>query len=303
MEAETFTGQARRSGWQWVAAGLTIAPVLLGVPALLMPGLFLPAPSDGLPWGLAILPLYAVPVVAAWWASRAEAPRAPLGLVAVLAWTAVAHVPSAAASLVAALADVTGLADGASPAAPGLALPAIAILIVMGAAWKALRIRGDAAVLRVRAGRVALRRSRRVAAAAIVVWGLASAGWAAGRLVVGLPAAVELSGAVWPPRGLALAVLVVVLVTIAAFVWRRDTLAVVPAALVVTATAVHRAGVSTVALLTDGQPLMAPGAMVQPPGSGPELLVQLVGAALVTGTTARLVLVARGVWRQHAVRA
>lgn len=278
----------QRSRWQWVVAVLTAAPALLAVPALL--GVSGDVGPGGVPVALAGIGLYgAVPLVAAWLATRRDAPRAPVGLAMVATWAVVGHVAPLWALLAATSAGLVGL-DGALAslvAPPGAAVPLVTLL----GAVHAVRVRDDPR-------RVHVPRWPKATAVAIVGWVLALAAPALWPVLRSLPAAQQPVEPLATGGG-ASVLLLVGLGAIAWFVARRDTLLIVPAAVVVAAVAVLTSLGHAAAVLTASAPAGEPAVAGRIPESGLVVGVEVITAGALAAATWRLALAARDAWRQQ----
>lgn len=291
VDGQTAVMQPWRSPWQMMAAGLVVAPVVIALGGMTLQAVLSGTAPDGWASALIGLPLYgAVPVLAAWLAPRADAPRAPLGLVMVATWAAVVHLPNMATWVVPTSADLLGLTEHNPSLLGGLATTAVVLMLV--ATRQALTARGDSSRLQIPVPRTA-------AAASIVLWAVASAGWRLAHLPAWSGEAPQFPAALWSDRLVALLALMVVLMVIAAAVRRCDSLMVVPATLVVTVIAVWTSLVNTSVLLTDNRPLMGPAGAAQIPDSNVGLVLQLAAAAVLTVATVRLSTTARVAWRHH----
>lgn len=294
MDGQTDVIQPRRSPWQTVAAGLAVAPVVVALGGMTLEAVLSgTAPDD---WASALigLPLYgAVPVIAAWLATRPDALPASLGLVMVATWAAVVHLPNTTTWVVSTSAHLLGLTEHNPSLLGGLATTAVALMLV--ATRQALTARGDSPRLQVPVPRTA-------AATGIVLWAVASAGWRLVHLPAWSGEAPQFPAALWSDRLVALLALMVVLMVIAAAVGRWDTLMVVPVTLVVTVIAVWTSLVNTSVLLTDNRPLMGPAGTAQIPDSSVGLVLQLAAAAVLTMATVRLTTTAPVAWRNHQPR-
>jgi hypothetical protein len=239
--------------WERAAAGLAAAGALAWLVSRLLGG------SPGLGQAPGVVTNVAVPAVATWWAARRPAPHAPMGLAAVAAWGAAFHLPTVLAAIV-----LPGLA-GAEPAVAstlGHLVPsglAVAALVV---ALLALRARGDRRPLGAPG-------ARKAAAGAVVLWGIAKA---AASVVASRGAAMSPAAS---PAGPLLALLVIVV--IAAVMWRHDGITVKAAVVVVTIGAVMRVvgALSTAAALGGA--------------TGLAVAVSAVGAAVLVVAAFRLV--------------
>lgn len=247
--------------WRWLAVGLaTVAVVVFvlgagGRPALGDPG---------------VVSWIVVPAVGVWLTARRDGPRTSLGLSTLAAWGMVFHAPALLMMPLLVVAEPPG---GDEWVAALLALGWRGLPVVVAVvALLALRARGDRYVLGF-AGR------RRAAALGIALWGLAGIGV----LLVGLDDWAVLS----PDGGMAVILFggMVVLLAVAAVVWRRDRLTVVPAVLVVT---VH-------ALMTLVQSLVshppAPGTPYPTVGAF-GVVVQTAALAVLMAAAVRLTLAA-----------
>lgn len=285
MEAEADAPPSRpqRSRWQWVVAALTGAPALLAVPTVLA------AAGDDVPGGLPVallgVVLYgAVPLAAAWLATRADAPWAPVGLAMVATWAVVGHLSPLRALLAVNPARLVGV-DGALAALiapPGAAVPVVTLL----GAVHAVRVRADPR-------RIHIPTWPAVTAAAIAGWALSVTLPALAPVLRSLPAAQQ---PVEPLAGGASPLLLMGLGAIAWFVGRKDTLLIVPAAVVVTAIAVLTSLGHAAALLTSAT-VGEPAARISV--SGPVVGVQVAVAGALAAATWRLALAARDAWCQQ----
>lgn len=274
MEPETRTVTTAWSEWQrWAAALAAVAAVFgaVGTVANSASGSLAEAILAG-----AAAPLYAVvPGVGAWWASRRDGPRAPLGLALVATWVAVAHLPSTLGSVV----------GGGTRALGANLIPVGMVAATLVAALLALRDRGD----RHRLTRPGL---RRFTAAAIALWALAATGFPLLRQLL------------WPARSDALPlwlwtshlVGLLVLLSIAAVMWRRASLTMVPAAVVVTAAALWTVVAHGVTRATDVGPQGALPPLGNPAGSEGGLALELAAIAVLIAATTRLTLVTHTGW-------
>lgn len=290
MSAHTDAASSRRSAWQWVAGGVAAAPALVTVAGVAVQVAVAAGPPDDWATGLSLLPLYGVvPLAAGWLATRADAPRAPIGLVAVATWAAVVQLPNASAPALSAAAGLLGLTDHTAAVTDSLP-PLLWTAVMLLAARRALRARADR--------RLTAPMPRAGAAAAIALWAVVAVGWPPAWIQgwagpTGGPVAAPL--AAWAPASLAL---LIVLAVVAVIVWRRDSLLVVPAAVVVTAHAVWVSLVDAVTAWT-GYELTVPVSATVASESGVGRAAQIVAAAVLAAATARLTLAAVTAWRSR----
>lgn len=275
MEPETLPGSTSWSEWQRWAPALAAVGAVFGAVGTVA-GLASGSVTEAI-LASAAAPLYAVvPGVGAWWASRQDGPRAPLGLALVATWVVVTHVPLTIGSVV-----------GGGTRALGEGLIPVAVLgATLMAALLALRGRGDR-------HRLAFPGRRRVAGAAIALWALAATGVPLLRHLL-LPAGSE----ALPPRLWASHLLgLLVLLGMAAVVWRRASLTVVPVAVVVTLSALWTVLAHSVTLAAD----IGPHGRLPPSGniasSEGGFALEVAAAGILVAATTRLALAARTAWR------
>lgn len=288
--------ESKRSGWQWVVGVLAALSALAGLERLER---LLVNPVDVVDEGGPLLLLVGgadaaltlgLPLVVAWLATRRDAPRAPIGLAMAATLAGVALVASLGEA-VAELAD-----PGPRPGAFGVPLleapllGAVIPLVMLLAAVHAGRVRDDPR-------RLALARWPKVVAAAIVVWTLVSAAPVLGSMPTTQQPSVPLAAS-----GVGALVGLAGLGVIAWFVGRSHTVLVVPAAVVVTVTAMVVSLANAAAVLADAVPRTEAARAIPFALGGPAVAGQLAAAALLTAATTRLAVAARAAWRQRPVR-
>lgn len=228
--------------------------------------------------GSGLLVHLGVVVVGVWLASQREAPRVSLGLGVIASWGWL-HLLELRGGLSWLLAGES-LSFGISVlVAVGLALAASAVALL------ALRDRGERYSLGI-PGR------RQATAGAIALFGLALLGSFLVRFDPGLEVPESLAASALPRPSLGGPLLtLIILMVIAAVVWRSDRLSVVPAPIVVTATGMAIALSSIFALVT------GPGAGAM--NNAAILFLEVGAVAVLAATTALLAKAARASWQSQ----
>lgn len=265
---------AARSRWQWLAAGLAGAPALVTLIALLVTLLFGSFSLEQLTRGALTVPVLAVTLAGAWLAAQRDGPRAPLGLATVATLAAVVSLPRALEAVV-----VAGPLS--SRLFPDMVVPLGLAGATLAAALLALHARGE----RYRLGRARLRRA---VAGAMALWALASAGAPLAGQSLAPSHAQSLATQAWVAHLLT----PLVVLAIAAVAWHRDSLTVVPAALVTTVDALWSAATHALSLTMDLAPYpLAPSLVV---ATQPGVAFEAFAAVVLTVATVRLTVVTPG---------
>lgn len=264
--------EGRRALWgKWLAVGLAVASAGVWlVEGLLEPlstvagGLTLTRVARDLP-GLLIQ--VAVPAVGVWLATRRDGPRVSLGLAVIAAWGAVYHLAPQLALL---MANIPGVHVGGAPGPLTYVLGTGACV----AALVALRCHTEPGWMPAA--------SRTVVAAATVVWAVAAVAAPIAKHALSS----QQAGGPWLSAGEVTWLLV--LLVIAAVVWRSDSLTAVGAAAVVSLGAlVDVLNSALAAFRPEPPPVEALSAGVDG-ATMIALLVQAVAAAVLTVATTQL---------------
>lgn len=285
MEAEV--AGPTRSWRKWLAAGLAAASATAWLVYIVtnMSGSL--TATEAVRDFLGLLLQVAVPAIGVWLTARRDGPRVWLGLAVIAAWGAVYHLVPLSAPVVASalgpLFQLVGVDLLGSPAGP--------LTYVLGtAAFVAALV-----ALRGRTGPTWTSGApRMVAAVAMVVWAVTIA-------VVPLTRQVLSSqgvGGLGPSLSAGTVAGFVVLLVIAAVVWRGDSLAAVGAAAVISVGALVRVLNSALAELTARPPpIEAPSSVME--GAIIGLGVQAVAAVAVVAASAHLARVTYASWRSQ----
>lgn len=290
---------ATRSRWQLAAAGLAAASALLWLGWILYrsvsPAGELAIRPGGSVWvflaqrSLELLTAVALPAAAAWWAGRRDVLRSRLGLAAVATWAGLLLAPPFA----------TVLATPGSLLTPSVL--AVARLTTVIFAVGALVAAVVAVRTRLADDSLNVSGARRVAAGGLATWAVASAVTSA-LLELAAPTALRPDGVtvstVLPP-----AVPVVLILGVAAVVWRWDSVATASVAVAAVVYQALPAVSDAVLTLTRGEKRLWGRSLPDPATvAGAEVgvvnpLITLAAAAVLLGTTIRLVVAARRSWR------